>query len=168
MKIFNIIKNIFLDIIIVLLVLLLGFEFINRGKPVPIFDHYLFVVMSGSMQNTLYVGDHIIVKKTDNYKVNDIITYKLDDKYITHRIVNIDGDKVTTKGDANVTNDKPIDKKDIVGKFIYKSSLLNFVMNNKILIIIVAILLMIIDSLITKIKKEGKENNKEKEEIDII
>lgn len=168
MKILNVIKNIILDILIVFLILLIGFEFINRGKPVPIFDHYLFVVMSGSMQKTLYVGDYIIVKKTDDYKVNDIVTYKLDNKYITHRIVKINDDEVTTKGDANQTIDKPINKKSIIGKYVYKSSLLNFIMNNKILITIVIILLMIIDSLLTKLKEDKKLEKEQKEKIEIL
>ena len=99
MKVLNIIKNIVLDVIIVVLIISIIFSYMNRKKPVPLFNHYFFTVLTGSMQNTLQIGDNIIVKKTDKYKVGDIITYKKENSYITHRIVKIDGNKITTKGE---------------------------------------------------------------------
>ena len=156
MKVLRIIKNIILDIIIVLLLFIVGFEFLNKDKPLNIFNHYLFRVMSGSMQNTLKVGDYIIVKKSNDYKPNDIITYKNKDIYITHRIVKINGDKVITKGDANKSEDQEFNKKYIIGKCVYKSNILNFIMNNKIIIILFVIIIMLITSLIENERKMVK------------
>lgn len=160
-KILNFIKNLILDVIIILLIVAIIFGFLNRNKPVSILKHYLFTVMSGSMQPELMVGDSIIVKEVNEYTVNDIVTYKKDTFYVTHRIVSVDGDKVVTKGDANTSEDDPIDKKDILGKVVYKGKLLNFVVNNKIMIALFIIIIYLI-VLILKPEK-GKENKNEKE-----
>jgi len=154
MKTLNIIKNIVLDIIIVFLVATIVIGHLNKNKPVPFFNYYLFTVLTGSMQNTLYPGDNIIVKKDNNYKVGDIVTYQLDGVYITHRIVKIEGNEVTTKGDANTTEDPAFDKKNIVGKYVYKSALLNFFVNNKIIIMIIVIILYLIESILNEKNKK--------------
>ena len=78
------------------------------------------------MRDTLQVNDYIIVRKSNNYKVGDIVTYRLEDKTITHRIVEVNGSKIITKGDANFNIDKSISKKQIVGKVIFHGSLINF------------------------------------------
>ena len=113
MKVLTVIKNIILDIIIVFLLLTIIIAFINKNKPTPLFGYYFFTVMSGSMQPTLNVDDNIIVKKADNYKIGDIVTYKDGTKYITHRIVDINNNEITTRGDANTIDDPPFDKKNI-------------------------------------------------------
>ena len=153
MKLINVVKNIVLDVVIVLLLGTIIFSYLNRNKPVPIFNYYLFTVLTGSMQNTLYPGDNIIVKKVDEYKVGDIVTYKLESAYVTHRIVKIDGDMVTTKGDANQSEDDAFNKENILGKFVYKSNLLNFVLKNKMLIIIFVLILYLFDIIIKDKKK---------------
>lgn len=163
MKAFNIIRNIILDIIIVILIGVVIFGFINKSRPVPIFNHYFFTVLTGSMQPELKAGDSIIVKKVDEYKVGDIVTYKMDKSYVTHRIIKIDGNKITTKGDANKYADEPFDKKYILGKFVYKSKFLNFLVNHKFLIILLVILLC----LLSFVLKSGK-TKETKEEVEII
>jgi len=149
-KVVNIIKNIILDILIVFLIVLICFQYVNRNKPVKIFEFYLFNVLTGSMENKLHIGDYIIVKECDEYKEGDIVTYKKDSIYVTHRIVKIDGNNVITKGDANTSEDPAFDKNDILGKFVYKSKLLNFVINNKFIIAGFIILIMILDSVFFK------------------
>ena len=158
MKVLNIIKNIILDIIIVILLGMIIFGILNKNKPFPVCGYYFFTVLSGSMEDTLHVGDNIIVKKSNEYKVGDIITYKLDNSYITHRITKIDGDMITTKGDANDTEDIPFNKDKILGKLAYKSKLLNFLVKNKIFIFIVVIILFVIDSIIGNMKKKVIES----------
>ena len=153
MKALKIIKNIILDIIIVFLVAAIIVGHLNKTKPVPFFNYYFFTVLTGSMQDTLYPGDNIIVKKQNNYKVGDIVTYHIDDVYVTHRITKIEGNNVTTKGDANTTEDPPFEKKEILGKFVYKSNLLNFIVRNKIIIILVVIIIYLLEGII----KESNE-----------
>lgn len=153
MKILNIIKNIILDTIIVLLIGIIIISNMNKNKPVSFFNYYLFTVLSGSMEDTLKIGDNIIVKRVDEYKVGDIVTFKHDNIYVTHRITKIDGDMVTTKGDANTVEDEPFNRNLIIGKFVFKSDLLNFLINNKIIVIIILIALLALDYIIGSKKK---------------
>ena len=90
-------------------------------------NHYPFgikvaVILTGSMEPTLKINDFVIIKKPNNIKVNDIISYKNDtsEKEIIHRVIKIDNNKVITKGDANNTEDMPIDKKNVTGIYVSK------------------------------------------------
>lgn len=148
MKAIKIIKNIILDIIIIFLIILIAFEIMSKNEPLNIFNYYLFMVKSGSMQNELLIGDYIIVKKSKDYKVGDIVTYKKDEMYVTHRIVKIDNDMVTTKGDANASEDPTFNKEDIIGKVIFKSKILNFIIDRKIFVISLIVIIMIVDTII--------------------
>ena len=154
MKALKIIKNIILDIIIVILLIAIVVGHLNKSKPVPFFNYYFFTVLTGSMQDTLMPGDNIIVKKQNDYKVGDIVTYHIDNVYVTHRITKIEGNEITTKGDANTTEDPSFNKKDILGKFVYKSDLLNFVVRNKIIIILVVIIIYLLEGIIKKSNKK--------------
>lgn len=66
------------------------------------------VVMSGSMEPTLSAGDLLIVVRAKSYAVGDVVVYQSGGMGVVHRIVEIDGQNVTTKGDANNTTDEPI------------------------------------------------------------
>lgn len=156
MKLLNIIKNIVLDIVIILLLLFIIVGFFNKNKPTSIFGYYLFTVKTGSMQPELKVGDNIIVKKSNSYSIGDIITYKDNDIYVTHRIVNIEGNQIFTKGDANNLVDPAFDKSLILGKVIYKSNMLNFLLKNKIIIILFIIIIYLISLLFKKERKVTK------------
>ena len=131
-KLTKIIKSILLDIIIIILIILviggiLGFVQLKRQNKeyINIFGYSLFKVETGSMMPTLQIGDIIIVKLTDSVNENDIITFKTENEFITHRIIEIDGDTIITKGDKNNTEDKPIKKENIVGKVSYIFSNVN-------------------------------------------
>ena len=82
----------------------------------------MYSINTGSMEPTIRIGDVVKVKKQREYKVDDIITFKESnsyfDTYITHRIVQIAGDKIITKGDANYINDEAISKDQIIGKVV--------------------------------------------------
>ena len=148
MKIFKIIFNIIIYILITIILFylcIIGYNKIIKKNNLPsISNYYLFKIASGSMEHRLQTGDYIIIKKTDNYKEGDIITYKENDYYITHRIKEINGDKIITKGDANDTEDEPINKSDILGKLVIKAYILTFISNNKILFLILLIIWFII------------------------
>jgi len=76
-------------------------------------------ITSGSMWPTLKKGDFILIKGVKNLneiKVGDIVVYKNPKGFTIHRIVEIKGDMVTTRGDANNVNDTPINFADIIGK----------------------------------------------------
>lgn len=83
------------------------------------FGYTAFKVVTGSMADTINIGDIVIVKvknDKDEFNLQDIIVFKQDDSIITHRIVSIEGDNITTKGDANNTNDETVSKNQIIGK----------------------------------------------------
>lgn len=86
--------------------------------PMP-FGYGMSVVLSGSMESRLSVDDLVIIKATDNYEVNDIVLFQDGNSLVIHRIIEIDGDTVTTKGDANNVADEPINKSQIKGVLVY-------------------------------------------------
>lgn len=79
----------------------------------------LFTVQSGSMVPSITVGSLVVVKPAGEYAVNDVITFKTGPTPTTHRILKIDGQTYTTKGDANDTADsQPIRPEQILGKVV--------------------------------------------------
>ena len=91
---------------------------VKDKMPMP-FGYGMSVVLSGSMESRLSVDDLVIIKATDNYKVNDIVLFQDGNSLVIHRIIEIDGDTVTTKGDANNVADEPINKSQIKGVLVY-------------------------------------------------
>lgn len=90
-----------------------------------------FIVLSGSMEPTIKTGSiaygntHI---KVEDVKVGDIIIFKLDKAYVTHRVVSINKDKTfTTKGDANATEDlAPVEFENFRGETIFSIPYLGY------------------------------------------
>ena len=85
----------------------------NPDDVPEIFGYKPLIVMSGSMETSIYTGDLIFTKEIDpsSLKVNDVIAFREDDNVITtHRIIEIkevDGENYfVTKGDNNNTIDK--------------------------------------------------------------
>ena len=126
-RVCKIIINTILVIMIVVLSIYAILRFTNRVD--------IYKVQTGSMEDGIHVGDYIFIIRQNDYKVDDVVTYKKDNYHVTHRIIKENGDKVITKGDANNTEDKEISKSDIIGKVIYKGGLLNFVINFKFAIV---------------------------------
>ena len=53
------------------------------------------------------------------YKLNDIVVYQDGNGLVVHRIINIDGETITTKGDANNVADEPTDISTVKGKVLF-------------------------------------------------
>ncbi len=119
----KIVFNILVYIIYILIAVILTQKILYQDN--RYFNLYLYQVSSGSMRNTLQVDDYILVKKTEDYKKGDIITYKYDNRTITHRVVKVNGYEITTKGDANFNVDKPIHQNQVIGKVVYHGTGLN-------------------------------------------
>ncbi len=77
------------------------------------------VVLSGSMEPTLSVNDVIIVREQESYNVGDIVVYENGREMIVHKIIEKNGDTLTTKGDANNTADEPISTEAVKGKVVF-------------------------------------------------
>ena len=101
--------------VLIIIVSWLAIDKFVLGHPVPsIFGYSALYVSTGSMNGTIDEGDMIIIHKTDDYKIGDIITY-LPEGYnrksipTTHRIIGINDDGTfVTRGDAN-NSDDPVD-----------------------------------------------------------
>ena len=111
----------------------------RTGAPF-LFGYATYYVVSGSMEPTIMTNDVIIVKKLDDpssLKVGDIVTYRAAagafknlaaGTPVTHRIIKIDGDTITTQGDNHAVApmaDKPISRKDVLGTYVRTSSFLS-------------------------------------------
>lgn len=120
-KILHIILNIISVIVsIFLFIVLYAWLQVNvfNSSYANVFGFTMFDVVTGSMSGTIEVNDYVLVKTSKNIDVRDIITFKDGDNFITHRVVEIKGDKIITRGDANNSDDKEITYEDIVGKVI--------------------------------------------------
>lgn len=128
-QVFSVLGNIFKWIIFALLILIVIANISNlykikvKKEQVPTFLGYANVVVVGnSMYPTLKIGDMIIVKHQNSYKVGDIITF-IDDAgiVVTHRVIEISEDgKYYTEGDYVGNSRDPwlLDNSDIVGKVV--------------------------------------------------
>lgn len=126
LKVVNKIFQIFIDFLVFIISILILFSLYNiisikiLNKPYTnLFCFSIFEIATGSMEPTLNVKDMVIVKITKDIKVNDIITYEEDGNLITHRVIDIKNDTITTKGDANNSLDVKVPKEKIVGKIVF-------------------------------------------------
>lgn len=84
---------------------------ITGAKPV--------VVLSGSMKPTFEVGTIIYYRAVPQEELakGDIITYKMGNELVTHRIAELQDDEYITQGDANNARDgKPVAYSDVQGR----------------------------------------------------
>jgi len=126
-KIFGIILNIFIVIAVIIIVLII-YSIVQtkmlKKDYVNFCGYTVFQVATGSMAPTMSEKDIIIAKvlneeQVKKLKIDDIIIYKEQNAMITHRIIEIDKDKITTRGDANNAADKPIDRNDVIGEVVH-------------------------------------------------
>ena len=89
---------------------------ILKKENAEILGYTAFEVVTGSMSGTIEVGDLIIVKVTNDVKINDIIVYKDGSNFITHRVIDEKGTEIITKGDANNSQDVPINASQVFGR----------------------------------------------------
>ena len=111
-------------IMVVVVITIIGLYYMAQVKILNkdyanIFGYTFFEVATGSMANTINIGDIVVVKVNEVFKENDIIVYKEENSFITHRVIKIDGQDLITRGDANNSEDKPIKSDQILGKVIY-------------------------------------------------
>jgi signal peptidase len=104
-------------------------------------EYRLLMVLSGSMEPALKKGDIVIVRKSSSYSREDIIAFRenFGSKILTHRIKEIKrlDNKYffTTKGDNNKVEDPyPTSEKEILGKVIFRITILSIIYENPTLI----------------------------------
>ena len=166
-------------VLIVFEVLIIVFLVVSKvqGNPPTLFGHQMYFIRTGSMSPYLEPGDVIISKKYDGGELvagndGDIVTYYGDVngnvEMITHRVIEIDGEKIVTKGDFNNTVDSPITKNDIEAVMVYKTVVIDkiyMIISSTWgfwLLIFTPIALLIVSEIVSLVK----ELKREKEEAD--
>lgn len=126
MKTFKLICNCLLGFIIVVLLLILFFTFINRGNDIPKIGNYSLLEVKGtSMNPDIKNGDLIVIDRRvkNNYEIGDIVSFRVEDgSIITHKIIEIEKkngiNKYFTKGVNNNYQDNDyIEIKQIIGEY---------------------------------------------------
>lgn len=100
----------------------LGFIYFMPG-------YSLYLVRSQSMEPTINMGD-LIISAPVNGEVNegDVITFKLGDDLVTHRIYSMSEASIQTKGDAVEDVDPwTIKSADVQGKYLLKIPYVGYV-----------------------------------------
>lgn len=167
-----------LGIILGLNIYLLNAKYIGGNEMPMAFGIGTAVVQSGSMEPAYYKGDLLFVKEKKDYAVGDVVVYQTEGMMVVHRIMEINGNTVITKGDANNTYDEAFDSKYIKGyvaagipKFGY---VIDFLKKPAVLILIIAFALILL-GVSFKREPEASESDEDaqrierlKEEIEVL
>lgn len=133
--------------------------------PMP-FGFGAAVVLSGSMEPEMSVGDLVIVREKEEYQKEDIVVFQEASILVVHRIIELNANELTTKGDANNIADSPISVSDIKGKVIFTLPFVGFVVEwLKTPIGIVATLALSIYLIIASNQEEQSQRKKELDKI---
>lgn len=138
------------------------------------FGYSIFGVQTGSMADAINAGDWIIVRNSNEIKVNDVVTYYRDGDFITHRVVEAYNGTYITKGDANNAKDEPISRDQIVGKVVKilpNFTVIQKVLFNPIVLMALIITLYLIGFLFKRknnISDEKTENNVSKKILEFM
>ena len=123
------------------------------------------VVLSGSMEPTLSVGDLLIVKEQPGYEVGDIVVYQSGSMPVVHRIVDVAEDTVTTRGDANNVDDAAFPAQAIKGEVIAVLPLVGYLvwaLKSPIAVVVMLALAVLLVEWSFRNGKAEKEEEKEK------
>jgi signal peptidase len=120
-KIFKVFRAVFMAIMIAILLIngyLLAAKLIFKNDLPKLFGFAQIIVISGSMEPAVDVGDMLIIREQSSYKVNDIVTYHSNNNLITHRVVDVSDATIYTKGDANNVTDEPVSLAAVEGNVV--------------------------------------------------
>lgn len=126
--VFKIIKAVIFTITALVVIVLSTFilsRLFNKNNYSKVFGYSLFEVTSNSMYPYLEQGDLVLVKERNNdeYQPDMVVTYqpRIGSKPVTHKIVERNGDIITTKGineETNKENDEPFNVDQIIGEVV--------------------------------------------------
>lgn len=178
------IKKIIKGIVTILVILILFISCVilidsikNKDEVPSFFGWKPFIVLSGSMETSIYTGDLVVVKETDaiSLKVDDIIAFRNEaDTVTTHRIVDVINQNgnvcFRTKGDNNNTEDANLVKvEEVEGIYVFKiSGLGNILMILKepkslaVILLVILVIGLIWINILDKIEKKNLKIEDEK------
>lgn len=167
-KIASIIVYLILIPIILFNLILIIKSFINPKETPSLFGIKNFVIVSGSMEPTIHIGDAILVKEVpqEEIQINDIISFQDGETITTHRVIGIEEKngikRYRTKGDNNNVEDKgSITYHQIEGKYQFKIEGFGFItklVQNKFVLLL--LLVLVILSIIVSIKRNNKKQER--------
>ena len=75
-----------------------------------------FTPLGSSMLPFIRGGrDSVVLCKKDSVEIGDIVLARLQGRYVLHRVVGLDGEKVTLMGDGNIAGTEECTLKDVMG-----------------------------------------------------
>jgi len=97
-----------------------------KGDRAEILGFGIGVVVTGSMEPELKVGDIILIRRVpkNKIKVGDDITFQSGDKAITHRVIEVTEKGFITQGLQNNVSDGEALYANVYGKVVFKSTFL--------------------------------------------
>ena len=165
-KVISFILNTLLTIITIVIIIGAYYMYqvkIQKKDYANLFGYSLFEVATGSMSPTIEVGDVVITKLTKEVNANDIIVYMDGKNIITHRLIEKNGDKIITRGDANNSEDKPIEEKMIIGevvKIIPQLGTWQQILSSPEILVLIIILILILSVIYAYTSKSEEKNDK--------
>lgn len=92
---------------VLILAVITAMKFKENPEEAFLFGYKPVYILTGSMEPTLREKGICVVKQCgyDDVEVNDIIMYQIEDKTITHRVVEKTEEGIRTKGDNNDVQD---------------------------------------------------------------
>jgi len=87
-------------------------SFLREGKTVR------FVANGLSMQPVINDGETIVVEPVVKLRRGEIYVYEKGDGIIVHRLIRIDGDRLTFRGERAIDNDPPVARDRVIGRVV--------------------------------------------------
>lgn len=91
---------------------------VGNQLPMP-FGFGAAIVLTGSMEPTFSANDLIFVRECDSVTEGEIVVYQDGGSLVVHRVIAVDGQQITTQGDANNVADNPIDFSAVKGTVLF-------------------------------------------------
>ena len=140
-------------------------KLVGDQMPMP-FGYGGAVVLSGSMEPALSVGDLIIVSKDKPYAEQDLVVYQQNNTLVVHRVISIEEETIVTKGDANNVADSPVEKSAVKGTVIASvpmvGSAVNFIKTPMGTILLVAAAIALVE---LPHRREKQKDDEERQKI---
>lgn len=158
----RLVQNIIL-IFLGIILLLVGYsKYVRKDCVVKLGGYGILIVLTESMEPSVFPQELILIKECDKYELEDIVTYQNSEGIlITHRILQIDEYSFIAKGDKNEIEDSSMKIDRIEGKVIFHSSIIGIFIMKYLKIVIISYFAIWVIIYVTKRKKE-KQNEKEK------
>lgn len=174
LKIENRIRNILYGIMYAVLIIIMVYNIsliaqsiLKPNKTPSFLGVKTYVIISGSMEPNIEIGDIVVVKAEENLDIGDVISYRKGQSVITHRITQINKNEngeieYRTQGDNNNVEDeesiKPSNIEGKVIKIVPKLGKVTLILQNKVIIIFIFIIFYIYVS--RNYKKNKKVNER--------